>query len=103
MLVSGPFGEFKGLLPNDPGFTHRHRNLPSAADQGVTWAASAQVGPTSVSGVGPHVDIEGSLADLLGECGQFGGDVADADRVRLDYSIWPASLSDRLDPDRPDR
>jgi hypothetical protein len=52
MLVPGPFGEFKGLLPNDPGFTHRHRNLPSAADQGVTWAATAQVCPTSVSGVG---------------------------------------------------
>jgi hypothetical protein len=52
MLIPGPFGEFKGLLPNDLGFTHRHRNLPSAAAQGVTWAASAQVCSTYVSGAG---------------------------------------------------
>jgi hypothetical protein len=52
MLIPGPFGEFKGLLPNDLGFTHRHRKLPSAADQGLTWAASAQVCSTSVSGAG---------------------------------------------------
>jgi hypothetical protein len=64
MLVSGPFGEFKGLLPNDPGFTHRHRNLPSAADQGVTWAASAQVCPTSVSGVGRTSITDQQIDDL---------------------------------------
>jgi hypothetical protein len=64
MLVSGPFGEFKGLLPNDPGFTHRHRNLPSAADQGVTWAASAQVCSTSVSGVGRTSITDQQIDDL---------------------------------------
>jgi hypothetical protein len=64
MLVPGPFGKFKGLLPNDPGFTHRHRNLPSAADQGVTWAATAQVGPTSVSGVARTSITDQQIDDL---------------------------------------
>src|SRR5271169_4947856 len=39
MLISSPFGEFKGLVTERSGFTHRHRNLQSAADQGFTWAA----------------------------------------------------------------
>jgi len=35
MLIPSPFGNSKVFLPNDLGFTHRHRNLSSAADQGV--------------------------------------------------------------------
>jgi len=30
---------------------------------------------------GPRVDVEASVRDLLGECGQFGEDFAGADRA----------------------